>query len=186
MAEDARVRKTKQKLSAALVGLLLEGDFEDISPAKLCERAGINRSTFYRNYKSISQLKEEVENKILSGVQWPVKLTNGAANRREIAEQLNYIKEHSDLFMALSSKSFREDIFDKIRERAIALAKETYPEFQTLQQTYDYDNLTVYAISGVVGTVAAWFMTGMAQDVESLGDFLASRITDTVIRLNKV
>ena len=88
--------------------------------------------------------------------------------------------------MALSSKSFREDIFDKIRERAIALAKETYPEFQTLQQTYDYDNLTVYAISGVVGTVATWFMTGMAQDVESLGDFLASRITDTVIRLNKV
>ena len=186
MAEDARVRKTKQKLSAALVGLLLEGDFEDVSPAKLCEHAGINRSTFYRNYKSISQLKEEVENRILSGVKWPVKLTNGAADRREIAEQLNYIKEHRDLFMALSSKSFREDIFDKIRERAIALAKETYPEFQTLQQTYDYDNLTVYAISGVVGTVATWFMTGMAQDVESLGDFLASRITDTVIRLNKV
>ena len=186
MAEDARVRKTKQKLSAALVGLLLEKDFDDISPAKLCERAGINRSTFYRNYKSLSQLKEEMENKILADVQWPVKLTNGAADRRAIAEQLERLKEHRDLFAALSSKCFREDIFDKIRDRAIALAKETYPQFQTAQQTYDYDNLTVYAISGVVGTVATWFMTGMAQDMESLGDFLASRITDTVIRLNKV
>ena len=186
MAEDARVRKTKQKLSAALVGLLQEKDFEEITPAKLCERAGINRSTFYRNYKSLTQLKEEMEGKILAGVRWPVKLTNGAADRREIAEQLSYIREHRELFMALSAKSFREDIFDKIRGRAMELAKETYPQFQTAQQTYDYDDLSTYVISGVVGMVAKWFMGGMEQDVESLTDFLASRITETVVRLRKV
>ena len=186
MAEDARVRKTKQKLSAALVGLLLEKDFEDISPAKLCEQAGINRSTFYRNYKSLSQLKEEMENKILADVQWPVKLTNGAADRRAIAEQLEYLKEHRDLFMALSSKCFREDIFDKIRDRAIVLARASYPQFQTAQQTYDYDNLSTCVICGVVGTVATWFMAGMEQDVESLADFLASRITETVVKLKRV
>ena len=59
MAEDARVRKTKQKLSAALVALLQEKAFSDITPAQICEKAGINRSTFYRNYKNILQLKTE-------------------------------------------------------------------------------------------------------------------------------
>lgn len=68
MAEDARVRKTKQKLSAALVELLQEKAFSDITPAQICERAGVNRSTFYRNYRNLSQLKTEMENKILSGI----------------------------------------------------------------------------------------------------------------------
>ena len=49
MAEDARIRKTKQKLSAALVGLLQEKAFSDITPAQICEKAGINRSTIERN-----------------------------------------------------------------------------------------------------------------------------------------
>ena len=65
MAEDARVRKTKQKLSAALVGLLQEKAFGEITPAQICEKAGINRSTFYRNYKNTTQLKNELESRIL-------------------------------------------------------------------------------------------------------------------------
>ena len=35
MAEDARIRKTKQKLSSALVALLQEKAFSDISPAQV-------------------------------------------------------------------------------------------------------------------------------------------------------
>ena len=96
MAEDARVRKTKQKLSAALVGLLQEKAFSDITPAQICEKAGINRSTFYRNYRNISQLKAEMEMKILSGVQWDGKLTDGAVAKKNIAVQLTYIVEHKD------------------------------------------------------------------------------------------
>ena len=85
MAEDARVRKTKQKLSAALVGLLQEKAFSDITPAQICEKAGINRSTFYRNYRNISQLKTEMENKILSGVQWEGKLTDEATAMKNMS-----------------------------------------------------------------------------------------------------
>ena len=80
MAEDARVRKTKQKLSAALVGLLQEKAFSDITPAQICEKAGINRSTFYRNYRNISQLKTEMENKIRSPVGGE---TDGRSHRNE-------------------------------------------------------------------------------------------------------
>ena len=81
MAEDARVRKTKQKLSAALVELLQEKGFNDITPAQICEKAGINRSTFYRNYKNTTQLKNEMENKILNGILWsePVETDTGTA-----------------------------------------------------------------------------------------------------------
>lgn len=168
MAEDARVRKTKQKLSAALVGLLQEKAFSDITPAQICEKAGINRSTFYRNYRNISQLKTEMENKILSGVQWEGKLTDEATAMKNIAEQLGYIMEHKDLFQALSADGFRDDIFDKIRDRAIAQARESYPVFEGVSQENAYEDMSTYTICGAVGLVREWFLSGMKQDIDSL------------------
>ena len=125
MTEDARVRKTKQKLSAALVALLQEKAFSDITPAQICEKAGINRSTFYRNYKNILQLKTEMETKILAGIQWSSLPTDSFSAKEKIEAQLGYLKENKDLFMALSATAFRESIFDKVRERAIEVAKES-------------------------------------------------------------
>lgn len=180
MAEDARVRKTKQKLSAALVGLLQEKAFSEITPAQVCEKAGINRSTFYRNYKNTTQLKTEMENKILAGVQWSGKRMDGAEGQKNILNQLNYLRENRELFMALSSTGFREDIFDKIRDRAIVLALEDYPTYQSKISRNDYDNLCTYCVCGVVGLTCNWFMGGMIQNPEILAGFLAQKIQETV------
>ncbi len=183
MAEDARVRKTKQKLSAALVGLLQEKAFSDITPAQICEKAGINRSTFYRNYRNISQLKTEMENKILSGVQWEGKLTDEVTAMKNIAEQLGYIMEHKDLFQALSADGFRDDIFDKIRDRAIAQARESYPVFEGVSQENAYEDMSTYTICGAVGLVREWFLSGMKQDIDSFATFLAKRIVEALNEL---
>lgn len=184
MAEDARVRKTKQKLSAALVGLLQEKAFCDITPAQICEKAGINRSTFYRNYKNITQLKTEMENKVLSGVQWSGKLTDGAVAQKNIAGQLAYMKENKDLFQALSASGFQEDIFDKIEKRAIAQAREAYPAFETTAQADAYEDLSTYTICGAVGLIKAWFVGGMKQDVDSFAEFLAGKIVAATAELD--
>lgn len=183
MAEDARVRKTKQKLSAALVGLLQEKAFSDITPAQICEKAGINRSTFYRNYKNITQLKTEMENKILAGIKWS-ELTADSFNARESVEsQLNYLKENRDLFMALSAPGFRESIFDKVRTRTIEVARESYSQVPDATSREEYDNLCVFYISAVVGLVEDWFMGGMTQSAEALAAFLSPWISDAADRI---
>ena len=180
MAEDARVRKTKQKLSAALVGLLQEKAFGDITPAQVCERAGINRSTFYRNYKNISQLKAEMENKILSGVCWIGKLTPGDEMQKKVLQQLSYLRDNRELFLALSSEGFREDIFDKVRDKAIAMALADYPSYQGSITQNDYNNQSIYCVCGVVESIRCWFMGGMIQNPEILAGFLASKIEATI------
>ncbi len=45
-----RQTATKQHIRGALIQLLLEEKFETISVSKLCQRAGINRGTFYLHY----------------------------------------------------------------------------------------------------------------------------------------
>ena len=184
MAEDARVRKTKQKLSAALVGLLQEKAFGDITPAQICEKAGINRSTFYRNYKNTTQLKNELESRILAGVAWNEKLESPAQCQKCILEQLNYLCEHRDTFMALSSAGFREDIFDKIRDQAISLALANYSRYQTHISQNDYNNRSTFCVCGVVELIRSWFMGGMIQNPEVLAEFLASKVSETVRSFN--
>ena len=183
MAEDARVRKTKQKLSAALVGLLQEKAFSDITPAQICEKAGINRSTFYRNYKNITQLKTEMENKILAGIKWGDVAVDSFNARESVVAQLNYLKENRDLFMALSSAGFRESIFDKIRAKTIQAARESYENVPDAPGREEYDNLCVFYVSAVVGLVEDWFMGGMVQSCESLASFLSPWISDAADRI---
>ena len=183
MAEDARVRKTKQKLSAALVELLQEKAFSDITPAQICERAGINRSTFYRNYRNILQLKTEMENKILSGIEWKPEATDTANIQENIEKQLNYLQENKDLFLALSTSGFRESIFEKVRNKAIVVARESYDRIADAPSREEYDNLCVYYICAVIGVIEDWFMSGMAQSVESLAAFLSPWMVEAAERI---
>lgn len=173
MAEDARVRKTKQKLSAALVALLQEKTLSDITPAQICEKAGINRSTFYRNYKNVSQLKAEMENKILSGIQWSDEPSDSFNVQETIENQLQYLRENRDLFLALSCAGAREGIFEKVRTKAIEVARESFERVPDAPDREEYDNLCVFYISAVIGIVGDWFMGGMRQSNESLAAFLA-------------
>lgn len=50
MEKDRKIRKTKRALHQALLSLLEEKDLEKITVTQLCERADINRSTFYVYY----------------------------------------------------------------------------------------------------------------------------------------
>ena len=58
---DPRTTKTKRTIRTAFSKLLSEKSFESITVYDITELAGVNRKTFYRNYKSIPQLVDEIE-----------------------------------------------------------------------------------------------------------------------------
>jgi AcrR family transcriptional regulator len=47
---DRRSQRTRQLLSAALIELMLEKRYDDISVQDIIERANVGRSTFYAHY----------------------------------------------------------------------------------------------------------------------------------------
>ena len=59
---DLRVIKTRQTIRGALISLMSEQELSDITITSLCARARINRKTFYRHYRSISDVITEFEN----------------------------------------------------------------------------------------------------------------------------
>jgi len=58
--EDTRIQKTKQRLRGALLLLLQDTPFEQVSVTELCKKSSISRITFYAYYNDKSELMGEI------------------------------------------------------------------------------------------------------------------------------
>ncbi|WP_414055684.1 TetR/AcrR family transcriptional regulator [Macrococcus equi] len=63
--EDRRIRKTKQSIRKALLELMLEKSFDNITVNDIANSADINRGTFYLHYVDKFELLESIENEML-------------------------------------------------------------------------------------------------------------------------
>ena len=61
LTNDHRTRITKMLIRKALTDLMAYKPVTDISVKELCEKAGINRGTFYSHYTDIYNLLEKIE-----------------------------------------------------------------------------------------------------------------------------
>ncbi len=60
---NSRYKMSSEKIETAFLSLLTKYKYEDISINKICEMAGINRSTFYCHYDDINDLIIKIEGK---------------------------------------------------------------------------------------------------------------------------
>ncbi|MGN0247097.1 MAG: TetR/AcrR family transcriptional regulator [Lachnospiraceae bacterium] len=63
---ESKYFNTALLMDEALIGLLAEKDIEFISVKEICEKAGVNRSTFYLHYETIGDLLEETTEYVIS------------------------------------------------------------------------------------------------------------------------
>lgn len=57
---------TAVKMNQALISLMEKQSFDTITIKDLCEKAGVNRSTFYSHYQNLGELLEETRRYIIS------------------------------------------------------------------------------------------------------------------------
>ncbi len=65
--EDLRVVKTIEGIKAAFEELICEKDYEKILVKELCERARINKKTFYHYYETLDALLAEMQYELSTG-----------------------------------------------------------------------------------------------------------------------
>ena len=65
---DRRTAYTRMVIKEALYALLEKKHLSQITVKELCEKAGINRATFYRNYADIYDLYGKLEEELTEGV----------------------------------------------------------------------------------------------------------------------
>ena len=125
---DRRVQRTLQSLRAALLELIKEKDYDDISIEEITQRADVGRTTFYLHYKDKEDLLMEEFSAImyerahaLSEIPFSVWLpvSDEDLEKNKTLQPLllvfEHIRENSELYYLLLKSTNSSKIFERIR-----------------------------------------------------------------------
>lgn len=169
-----RQTATKQHIRKALIQLLLEEKFETISVSKLCQRAGINRGTFYLHYLDKFDLIETLKEEIITQLR---KNFEETTNTRDLLiTNLSYLQQNHDLIYAVSQShylNFRETI----REFMLSILTNDQHKVQTehfLKENFPISEkyaLEVF-LSSIEGIISLWISSGTKETPEEMTNMI--------------
>jgi AcrR family transcriptional regulator len=177
---ETKYHNTSILMDEALVSLLGNKDYESITIKEICQKAGVNRSTFYHHYESMDGLLKECINyfrEILSSYF----NTERFLSQREYPERnlfsleyfetyLTFVKEHKNIFLATLYHPYlfdAEEYFQFFYERLITplLDEENVP---LKERKY----LLAYSIHGIIVVINIWFREDCRDSIESVAKLL--------------
>ncbi len=170
---NQRTRLSKILLKNALMDLLSEkGSVTKISVRELCERADLNRSTFYAHYSEPKELLEEVEAELLDATRehlQKIGAENDIGAHRYLLSFLMYIKEKDKPFRTLLIDAGDPEFRSKFMQQSIIQFIENLNiSFPKDQEQYIYS----YILNGSTGVIIQWMRSDYSIDENALVDLL--------------
>ena len=170
---NQRTRLSKILLKNALMDLLSEkGSVTKISVRELCERADLNRSTFYAHYSEPKELLEEVEAELLDATRehlQKIGAENDIGAHRYLLSFLIYIKENDKPFRTLLIDAGDPEFRSKFMQQSIIQFVENLNiSFPKDQEQYIYS----YILNGSTGVIIQWMRSDYSIDENAIVDLL--------------
>lgn len=163
--KDQRTRMTRRLLHHALVELMGEKPLKDITVKELCQRAEVNRSTFYFHYFDIYDLMEDIEEQISAELAAVLgEMTFGPEGRGAFSTYytaiFSLLARNAELCAVLlgenGDKAFVDRLFALGREKCVTEWMKLYPGAGRGRVEKYY----VFVSSGCVGLLQHWFDEG--------------------------
>ena len=170
---DARVRYTRMIIEQSFLALLREKPCARITVTELCQRAEINRATFYKHYLDIPDLLEKLEEELLTKIR-SVFSALPLSYETFMLELLRYIRDNDERISILASDSGDPNLMT----RAFMLCTEyAYPIFS--EKPFSIDEKTRpllydFICHGVGGILTGWIQGGMQQSPEEINSLILS------------
>lgn len=168
MSNEESNRLTKECLHTALLQLMSEKAFDDITITELVRRSGVSRTAFYRNYASKEMILTEISNRFIQ------QLTHSLSDVESAGDSFQWyrhtfclIKEHADVFGLLIQAHLPNDMIlgeDVLLEKV--MPSSTPAEHYRL----------VVLENAFFSVLVHWFRQGMKESIEFMADFCAKTL----------
>lgn len=170
---NQRTRLSKLTFKNALMDLLKEkGDIHKISVRELCERADLNRSTFYAHYNEPEDMLRELEDEIINATDEHLKkigAENDTGAHKYIQSFLKYLKENDKVFRVLLIDSADPNFKSRFVQRSILNFVENLNiTFMPSVEQYVFS----YILNGSTGIILQWVRSDYATDENTICDLL--------------
>ena len=167
---DLRVIKTRANIRNVLVEIMSEKPISSITISEICELARINRKTFYRHYRTVGDVLEELENDFLKEFSEHLQsgsLLNIGAVVRGVSET---VKLHRDFFSRLMR--FNPEIFKSGRMKLVLrrMISAALRNNGAGNNDRELNAISEFIVSGVLSVYKPWFEDGCREDIDVLAD----------------
>jgi AcrR family transcriptional regulator len=168
---DRRVLRTHDTLGNALVALMQEKHFDEITVREVLDRAGVGRSTFYAHYRDKDDLFLSDVEDFLASVSTALKLNEPNGKRLlPVREFFTHVREAREFYMALVRSGKMIDVQTlargffarSIEERLQAAGVKTEPSQRSAQ---------AFALAGSLFSLLDWWVDkGMKPDPNEMDE----------------
>ena len=178
---ESKYFATAAKMDEAFLTLLEKKDFAYITVKEICEAAGVNRSTFYLHYETISDLlTESVEHMSRQFLDYMAQDTEAFVTKLHtcpleelylltpeyLTPYLNYIRQHRRLFQTATENAAvlgLDRSYDRMCRHVLTPILERYgvPEDERAYRM-------AFSIQGLMAIIAEWLRRDCADPVERI------------------
>lgn len=182
---ESKYFNTALRMDEALLALLEEKDPEYITVKELCHRAGVNRSTFYLHYETISDLMNEtmemVNRRFLSYFPQQKEEILGNLGSRErkdlilvtreyLLPYLRFIRENKKVYRAAFRNPVSMQSYTRYRELKRHILGPILERFEIPAAHHPY--YMAYYIEGIAAIVKEWLRQDCTDEVEMIADII--------------
>lgn len=178
---DARIRYTKLTIRNEFFALLQEKPLNKITVTAICERAGINRATFYKYYDNPFDLMHKLETALIGELEKTIGLLPKKTIRSVFAAVLEHLKKESETYAVLFSENgdreFVEKILSMVYQENMRIIQFYFPHLKEEEQKM----LFYFLGEGCNGILKYWVGNGMKEEVGEIVSF-ADKIVESLNR----
>lgn len=183
--ENQRIRLSRQMLKDALIELLQEKELQKVTVYEICERAQINRTTFYKYYASQYDLLDDIEKDIFDALEQ--RLCSGDSLTDALSRTLAYLEEERTkcrlLINSTTDINFAEKLFSLPQIQI--LTQKHIPKSYTQAQL---KHILTFIYHGGYAIVREWINAETRESPEEISELflmLVSNIYDVSDRVFK-
>ncbi len=169
---DTRILNTKKKVTNTLLVLLETQHIEDITVLELCEKADINRTTFYKYYKDVDDLVLKIENSLINDLKQSITEIKRNYLISFTGNILDTICTRKETYTRLLGENGDHTFLRRILRLVYNESIEEWQKLLKKASREDLDKIYSFIVDGSVGIIRNWIKNGCQDDPKNIAIFI--------------
>ncbi len=171
MKTDLRVRYTRKVIQEAFWTLLKEKPLAKITVKEVCDRAQINRGTFYKHYLDCYDLLDKMQEEVISQLEEQLASIKTQGVRNMLVSFMNSLRQEQEVLRVLSRHGQSNAFVHRVAGCCYRYMEEHMARIPGMSLEDPFQGMNYgFLVGGCVSVMEYWLHTGMKEPPEAVAE----------------
>ena len=176
---DPRYIRCEELLQETLKQMIEQTDFESISITKLCQKAGVNRKTFYLHYKTIDDLLFATLNALNTKVKEKIQYIDINNLNELLFKYIEYIENENIFYEKIISNDTYSYILNRNLKNFFNSIHDLYKPLRNIEKNKQ-SLIIIFINNTFFGLYKEWVLTGKKISIKVILELMSNLIDNGI------